>query len=137
MQTQVTALEVSVLALQTEVATLSAGLAALQEEVAALGATVAGLGLTVAGLTLTVGLQGLQISGLQSDVSHLQSAFDQATVTLLGDVVGIGLLNQAVATKFSPDPVFTGGAVTLPSGDTTSRPETLVAGMFRYNTSPF
>jgi hypothetical protein len=136
LQTQVAALEASIVAIQAELATLGAAFSALQAEVSGLAATVSGLGLTVAGLSLTSISHGIQIGFLQSDLSSLRSDFNNATVTLAGDVIGAGLLSGAVIAKFAPDPVFTGHAMTLPSGDNTTRPSVLVPGMFRYNTMP-
>lgn len=137
LQTQVAALEASIVAIEAELVALGAALAALEAEVAGLAATVAGLVLTVAGLSLTVASHGIQIGFLQSDLSSLRSDFDNATVTLVGDVVGVGLLSSPVVTKFAPNPQFEGKyGVVFPSGTTEERSPVPIAGRLRYNTNP-
>jgi len=55
---------------------------------------------------------------------------------LQGDITGSGLLNDSIITAFKPDPVFPGnGSMTMPSGNNTQRPVTLIPGMIRFNTS--
>jgi hypothetical protein len=57
-------------------------------------------------------------------------------LTLLGDVTGSGLLSNPIVTTFKPNPVFTGnGSMTMPTGNSTQRPTTLIPGMIRFNTS--
>jgi hypothetical protein len=57
-------------------------------------------------------------------------------LTLQGDVTGSGLLSTPIVTTFKPNPVFTGnGSMTMPSGNNTQRPTTLIPGMIRFNTS--
>ena len=137
LQTQVAALEASIVGIEAEIASLGAGLAALQGEVAGLAATVSGLGLTVAGLSLTVASHGIQIGFLQSGLSSLRSDFDNAVVTLAGDVIGAGLLSGAVITKFTPDPIFEGHyGITFPSGTAEERRPVPIPGTLRYNPHP-
>lgn len=55
---------------------------------------------------------------------------------LQGDVTGSGLLSNPIVTTFKPNPVFTGNSsMTMPSGNNTQRPNTLIPGMIRFNTS--
>ena len=55
---------------------------------------------------------------------------------LQGDVTGSGLLSNPIVTTFKPNPVFTGNSsMTMPSGNNTQRPTTLIPGMIRFNTS--
>lgn len=57
-------------------------------------------------------------------------------LTLQGDITGSGLLSTPIVTTFKPNPVFTGnGSMTMPSGNNTQRPTTLIPGMIRFNTS--
>ena len=57
-------------------------------------------------------------------------------LTLQGDVNGSGLLSNPIVTIFKPNPVFTGsGSMTMPAGNSTLRPTTLIPGMIRFNTS--
>jgi hypothetical protein len=57
-------------------------------------------------------------------------------LTLQGDITGSGLLSNPIVTTFKPNPVFTGnGSMTMPSGNNTQRPTTLIPGMIRFNTS--
>lgn len=57
-------------------------------------------------------------------------------LTLQGDVTGSGLLSNPILTFFRPNPVFTGsGSMTMPAGNSTQRPTTLIPGMIRFNTS--
>lgn len=57
-------------------------------------------------------------------------------LTLQGDITGSGLLSTPIVTTFKPNPVFTGnGSMTMPSGNNTQRPTTLIPGMMRFNTS--
>jgi len=57
-------------------------------------------------------------------------------LTLQGDVTGSGLLSNPIVTTFKPNPVFTGNSsMTMPSGNNTQRPTTLIPGMIRFNTS--
>ena len=57
-------------------------------------------------------------------------------LTLQGDVTGSGLLSNPIVTFFKPNPVFTGnGSMTMPAGNSTQRPTTLIPGMIRFNTS--
>lgn len=57
-------------------------------------------------------------------------------LTLQGDVTGSGLLSNPIVTTFKPNPVFTGsGSMTMPAGNSTQRPTTLIPGMIRFNTS--
>lgn len=57
-------------------------------------------------------------------------------LTLQGDVTGSGLLSNPIVTIFKPNPVFTGsGSMTMPAGNSTQRPTTLIPGMIRFNTS--
>ena len=55
---------------------------------------------------------------------------------LQGDVTGSGLLSNPIVTTFKPNPVFTGNSsMTMPAGNSTQRPTTLIPGMIRFNTS--
>jgi len=57
-------------------------------------------------------------------------------LTLQGDVTGSGLLSNPIVTFFKPNPTFTGnGSMTMPAGNNTQRPTTLIPGMIRFNTS--
>jgi hypothetical protein len=57
-------------------------------------------------------------------------------LTLQGDITGSGLLSTPIVTTFKPNPVFTGnGSMTMPAGNNTQRPTTLIPGMIRFNTS--
>lgn len=57
-------------------------------------------------------------------------------LTLQGDITGSGLLSNPIVTTFKPNPVFAGnGSMTMPSGNNTQRPTTLIPGMIRFNTS--
>ena len=57
-------------------------------------------------------------------------------LTLQGDITGSGLLSTPIVTTFKPNPVFTGNSsMTMPSGNSTQRPTTLIPGMIRFNTS--
>jgi hypothetical protein len=57
-------------------------------------------------------------------------------LTLQGDVTGSGLLSTPIVTTFKPNPIFTGnGSMTMPAGNSTQRPTTLIPGMIRFNTS--
>lgn len=96
-------------------------------------------------------------SSSASDASHsASSAFTSATnaansataalvylntllntgLILQGDVTGSGLLSNPIVTTFKPNPVFTGNSsMTMPAGNSTQRPTTLIPGMIRFNTS--
>lgn len=55
-------------------------------------------------------------------------------LTLQGDVTGSGLLNAPIVTTFKPNPVFTGNqSMTIPSGNVSQRPASLMVGMLRLN----
>jgi hypothetical protein len=54
-------------------------------------------------------------------------------LTLQGDVTGQGSLLNPIVTTFAPNPVFTGNAITVPSGDDSGRPTVLSVGMLRCN----
>jgi hypothetical protein len=57
-------------------------------------------------------------------------------LTLQGDITGSGLLSTPIVTTFKPNPVFTGnGSMTMPAGNSSQRPTTLIPGMIRFNTS--
>jgi hypothetical protein len=57
-------------------------------------------------------------------------------LTLQGDITGSGLLSNPIVTTFKPNPVFAGnGSMTMPAGNNTQRPTTLIPGMIRFNTS--
>ena len=57
-------------------------------------------------------------------------------LTLQGDVSGGGLLSMPIVTTFKPNPVFTGnGSMTMPAGNSMQRPNALIPGMIRFNTS--
>lgn len=57
-------------------------------------------------------------------------------ITLEGDVIGNGLLNDPIVTTFKPNPIFTGNeSMTMPAGNSMQRPTTLIPGMIRFNTS--
>ena len=57
-------------------------------------------------------------------------------LTLQGDITGSGLLSNPIVTTFKPNPVFTGNSsMTMPAGNNTQRPTTLIPGMIRFNTS--
>ena len=150
LQAVVGEMQIAITTLQTEVAALQVELAALQGEIAALGASlgalqaeVTGLGATVAGLSLTVGLNSAAILGLNLSVASLNSSIssinqrldtiESAPITLIGDVIGVGTLSTPIVTTFKPDPVFTGGALTVPVGSHDLRPLVLMPGMIRYN----
>ena len=58
-------------------------------------------------------------------------------VNLIGDVQGSGLLTAPIPTVFKENPVLPGKAsMTLPQGTSADRPQQLVAGMLRYNSTP-
>jgi hypothetical protein len=75
-----------------------------------------------------------------------QSAQDAATslnkllttpLTLTGAIQGSGLLSAPIPTVFKENPVLPGKAsMTLPQGSSADRPQQLVAGMLRYNSTP-
>lgn len=57
-------------------------------------------------------------------------------LTLQGDVSGGGLLSMPIVTTFKPNPVFTGNSsMTMPAGNSMQRPNALIPGMIRFNTS--
>ena len=133
LQTQVAALEFAVAALQAQVAALGAALAALEAEVAALGFTVALHSATLFGI-------GISIASLNSSIDSINNrlnTIESAPINVIGDVLGTGTLFTPIVTVFKPDPVFTGKAMTIPSGASSQRPTVLIAGMVRYNSTPF
>jgi hypothetical protein len=75
-----------------------------------------------------------------------QSAQDAATslnkllttpLTLTGVIQGSGLLSAPIPTVFKENPVLPGkAAMTLPQGTSADRPQQLVPGMLRYNSTP-
>jgi hypothetical protein len=57
-------------------------------------------------------------------------------ITITGDVVGSGVLNEPITLTFKENPVFTGnGSMTIPAGTTAERPADPVIGMTRINTN--
>lgn len=110
-----------------------------------------------AGSALAAGISAGSASSSASDASHSASsasgsatnAANSATaaqtylntllntgLTLQGDITGSGLLSTPIVTTFKPNPVFTGnGSMTMPAGNNTQRPTTLIPGMIRFNTS--
>lgn len=64
---------------------------------------------------------------------HIQTAIDGLTLNLSGVVTASGLLNTTINTSFAPDPVFTGGAITIPIGSSSERPINPTPGMLRFN----
>ena len=132
-------------------ATASAGAAGISAGAAAASALAAGLSAGSASSSAS------DASSSASDASHSASsasgsatnAANSATaalvylntllntgLTLQGDVTGSGLLSNPIVTTFKPNPVFTGNSsMTMPSGNNTQRPTTLIPGMIRFNTS--
>lgn len=127
---------------------------------AAASGSATAAGLSAAGALASAGAAALSAgsasssasdaSSSASDASHSASnAANSATeaqtylntllntgLTLQGDVSGSGLLSTPIVTTFKPNPVFTGnGSMTMPSGNNTQRPTTLIPGMIRFNTS--
>ena len=67
---------------------------------------------------------------------HYLNTLLNTGLTLQGDITGSGLLSTPIVTTFKPNPVFTGnGSMTMPAGNNTQRPTTLIPGMIRFNTS--
>jgi hypothetical protein len=132
-------------------ASASAGAAGISAGAAAASALAAGLSAGSASSSAS------DASSSASDASHSASsasgsatnAANSATeaqtylntllntgLTLQGDITGSGLLSNPIVTTFKPNPVFTGnGSMTMPSGNNTQRPTTLIPGMIRFNTS--
>lgn len=136
LQEQVSALQASIFSIELEILELGADLLALQGEVSLLSGTVGGLVVTVGILDSTVNSHGEKIDLLESALSSLRSNFDNATVTLVGDVVGVGLLSSPILTKFAPNPVFEGKyGVVFPSGTEEERRPVPIPGTLRYNTN--
>lgn len=132
-------------------ASASAGAAGISAGAAAASALAAGLSAGSASSSAS------DASSSASDASHSASnasgsatnAANSATaalvylntllntgLTLQGDITGSGLLSTPIVTTFKPNPVFTGnGSMTMPTGNSTQRPTTLIPGMIRFNTS--
>lgn len=151
-ESEIAALTASLIALQSEVAALASTLATLGITVTGLGAAVAFLQLqmltkanlsditdAINALTLNniaiigdLNMQGYQFYNVREPVASTDLItklyFDSSTVNLSGAVVGTGTLNGLVLNNFAPDPIFTGGAITVPSG---LKPTILTPGMLR------
>jgi prefoldin subunit 5 len=160
LQAELAALGITVAELGATVAGLSATVTALGFTVAGLGITVASHSFQISSLQSSVSSLQQQIDNLSLDTlpcygdvslsGHKlinvgdpilptdganKQYVDGKLITVVGAVTGIGTLGTAVATVFSPDPVFTGKSMAMPSGDSSQRPAMLIPGMIRFNTS--
>lgn len=89
-----------------------------------------------ASISSAIGLVELTAASAQSTADNANTRIDNLTVNLIGDVIGSNNISDPVITVFKPNPVFTGnGSMTMPSGNNTQRPTTLIPGMIRFNTS--
>ena len=92
--------------------------------------------LPFAGAQIALSIAAASAVGAAAQVTanNANTRVDNLTVTLAGDVTGSHNINGSVETTFCPNPTFTGAAVTIPSGDTASRPTVFSQGMIRLNT---
>jgi hypothetical protein len=74
-------------------------------------------------------------SSAQTTANTAITRIDNLNVTLQGDIIGSGNLNNPVITTFTPNPRFTGKEyIKIPVGNTNERPSNSSVGMVRYNT---
>ncbi len=79
-------------------------------------------------IVTTVGTDSLIFANLiQNSITNVLGTSNQITVTVSNGVATVSIAS---------DPVFSGtGSITIPAGTTAQRPNVLVAGMLRFNTS--
>lgn len=71
----------------------------------------------------------------QTTANTAITRIDNLNITLQGDIIGTGNLNGPIPTTFIQNPVFHGnGSLTLPTGNISQRPPSLIPGMIRLNT---
>ena len=138
-------------------ATGAAAAAGASATAAGLSATGAGISaLAAAASALSAGSSSSSASSSASDAaSSASNAANSATnsassatqahdylnillttgITLQGDITGSGGLSSPITTTFIQNPVFHGnGSLTLPTGNVSQRPSSLIPGMIRLNT---
>jgi hypothetical protein len=138
-------------------ATGAAAAAGASATAAGLSATGAGISaLAAAASALSAGSSSSSASSSASDAaSSASNAASSATnsassatqahdylnillttgITLQGDITGSGGLSSPITTTFIQNPVFHGnGSLTLPTGNVSQRPSSLIPGMIRLNT---
>jgi hypothetical protein len=91
------------------------------------------VGISISG---AIGVAAAAAASAQNTANDALAAIQNAEVTLSGDVIGTGKLNEDINIKFIENPTFTGTQyMRIPLGNSAERPVNSVAGMIRYNIS--